>query len=445
MSMMAHRAKILPYQTFRINLCTTVPYNADFDGDEMNLHVPQTEEARAEAEILMEVKNQIVTPRYGLPLIGCKQDHVTGCYLLTKKETKVSRKDVFTLLSSIGIEKEIEKEFLDGKEIFSMLLPEDFDYVGKTKTCLKCAKCKEEKCPYDNYVKVESGKLITGVIDVNAIGAEEGEMIQKIIQRYGNEYASDFIYKCALLGIKYLQIIGFTILPTDTDLPSRAFEKIKFILNKSEEKVKDLINKYKSKKLQAYPGRTVEETLEFKIIEILNRGRNITGRIVERYASKDYSTIIMAFSGAKGSLLNLALIAACVGQQALRGSRINKGYTNRPLPHFIKGDMSPRARGFVRHGYKGGLDPFEFFFHAITGRDSVMDTSMRTPKSGYMQRRLINALQDLKVCYDNTVRDSYDKIIQFEFGEDGIDVTKSNYGQIDVNSVVEKVLNSKGK
>ncbi|MCW1296487.1 MAG: DNA-directed RNA polymerase subunit A' [Candidatus Parvarchaeota archaeon] len=440
MSMMAHRAKILPYRTFRINLCTTVPYGADFDGDEMNLHVPQTEEARAEAEILMEVQNQIVTPRYGLPLIGCKQDHITGCFLLTKKDTVLSREDVFTLLSQVGIEKEIEKDSLSGKEIFSLLLPDDFNYVGKTRTCLKCAKCKEEKCPHDNYVKVVNGKLISGVIDSNSIGAEDGEMLQKIIQEYGNSFASDFIYKCSLLGISYLKIIGFSILPTDTDLPPRAFEKIKFILNKSEEKVRELIKKYEAKKLQAYPGRTVEETLEFKIIEILNKGRNITGKIVERHASKDNSTIIMATSGAKGSLLNLALISACVGQQALRGSRINKGYTRRTLPHFKKNDITPRCRGFVRHGYKGGLDPFEFFFHAITGRDSVMDTSMRTPKSGYMQRRLINALQDLKICYDGTVRDAYDKIIQFQFGEDGIDVTKTDYGQINVDSILNDVL-----
>jgi DNA-directed RNA polymerase subunit A' len=130
-------------------------------------------------------------------------------------------------------------------------------------------------------------------------------------------------------------------------------------------------------------------------------------------------------------------MAACVGQQAMRGKRIDKGYSHRTLSCFKKDDLSPKARGFISHGFKAGLSPAEFFFMGITGRDSLMDTALRTPKSGYLYRRLANALQDLKVEYDQTVRDASGRIVQFNYGEDGVDVSKSENGQINVQRVIE--------
>jgi len=149
--------------------------------------------------------------------------------------------------------------------------------------------------------------------------------------------------------------------------------------------------------------------------------------------------MIMADSGARGNLLNLAQMAACVGQQAMRGKRIEKGFTDRTLSSFKKGDLSPEAHGFTSNGFKTGLTPYEFFFGAITGRDSLMDTALRTPKSGYLYRRLANALQDLKVEYDHTVRDAAQKIIQFDYGEDGIDVSKSENGVINVKRIIKTI------
>ena len=146
--------------------------------------------------------------------------------------------------------------------------------------------------------------------------------------------------------------------------------------------------------------------------------------------------MIIAESGARGNLLNLAQMAACVGQQAMRGKRIEKGYEQRTLSHFRKGDLSPEAHGFISNGFKTSLTPAEFFFGSMTGRDSLMDTALRTPKSGYLYRRLANAMQDLKVEYDNTVRDASKKIIQFEYGEDGIDVSKSENGIINVKRII---------
>jgi DNA-directed RNA polymerase subunit A' len=150
---------------------------------------------------------------------------------------------------------------------------------------------------------------------------------------------------------------------------------------------------------------------------------------VEKEAVEGNMLVLMAKAG-KASLLNLAQMSGFVGQQALRGKRIHIGYNQRALPHFRKGDLSSKARGFVRHSYTEGLDPVEAWFNAVVGRDSYIDTAVRTPKSGYMQRRLINALQDLKTNYDATVRDSGEKIIQFTYGEDNVDVSKSKQGDI---------------
>ena len=149
--------------------------------------------------------------------------------------------------------------------------------------------------------------------------------------------------------------------------------------------------------------------------------------------------MIMAKSGARGNLLNLAQMAACVGQQSMRGKRIEIGFEGRTLSSFRKHDLSSDARGFISNGFKAGMTPTEFFFGSMTGRDSLMDTALRTPKSGYLYRRLANAMQDLKVEYDGTVRDSSNKIIQFDYGEDGIDVSKSEKGFINVKRVIKSM------
>jgi len=147
--------------------------------------------------------------------------------------------------------------------------------------------------------------------------------------------------------------------------------------------------------------------------------------------------MVMINSGAKGNLIQLAQMAGCVGQQALRGGRISKGYKGRTLSCFKKGDLSPSARGFIRGSFKSGLTPHEFFFMSMTGRDSLMDTALRTPKSGYLYRRLANSMQDIKVEYDQTVRDAAKRIVQFQYGEDGIDVSRSEGGKINVKHVIE--------
>ena len=154
----------------------------------------------------------------------------------------------------------------------------------------------------------------------------------------------------------------------------------------------------------------------------------------------DNSAVAMAISGARGSMLNLTQMAACVGQQSVRGERIQRGYSERTLPHFYKGDLGADAHGFVKSSYKRGLNPIEFFFHAMGGREGLVDTAVRTSQSGYLQRRLINALQDLEVKYDGTVRETRGQIVQFVYGDDGVDPSKSDYGKsVNVSRIIQNV------
>jgi len=425
MSMMCHKARILAGRTFRLNPGVCAPYNADFDGDEMNLHVPQTEEARAEAAILMDVKTQIISPRYGLSIVGCIQDAVTGNYLLTKQK-EMSRDQAVSLLSAVGINAFSglpSKKLVSGKEIFSMVLPDDFDFVGTSES--------------GEPVVIKQGKLLDGVIDASTIGGEgSGRMLRSLHQKYGASATVDLLYKIFMLGCEYLMVRGFTTSLSDTDLPPAARGAIESVLNDAEAEVNQLIQVYHEGKLEVFPGRTLEDTLEIKIREILNKARNRCGNIVKEYSTPENNTRIMADSGARGSTLNLAMMAACVGQQSFRGMRISTGFRNRTLSCFKQGDLSSEARGFIRSSFKKGLNPKEFYFGAITGRDSLMDTALRTPKSGYLYRRLANALQDLKVEYDGTVRDATGNIVQFAYGEDGLEVSKTEQGKINVDRII---------
>lgn len=426
MSMMCHRVRVLPYRTFRLNPAVCNPYNADFDGDEMNLHIPQTEEARAEAAILMQVQTQLISPRYGLSVMGCKQDAISGNYVLTKGFV-VTRDAAVDMLYSIGIDdfsRLPKKKEVTGQEIFSAILPDDFHFRGKSKSA--------------GEVIIKDGNLSEGcVIDKKTVGEEDGLLLRALHKQYGADRAIKIIGKIFQLGITTLLKRGFSVSIKDTDIPDEGNEKIKEALALADKEVDQLTDAFHKGELQAFPGKTLEETLELKILEALNKARNRAGQLVAEYGRKDTAIVMMSASGARGNPLNLAQMAACVGQQALRGARINKGYQGRTLSSFKKDDLSAHAHGFIRFGFKQGLNPYEFFFGSITGRDSLMDTALRTPKSGYLYRRLSNAMQDLKVEYDYTVRDASNKIIQFKYGEDGIDVSKSEEGKINVEGILK--------
>ncbi|MFC1648543.1 DNA-directed RNA polymerase subunit A' [Nanoarchaeota archaeon] len=428
MSMMCHRVRVLPGLTLRLNPAVCAPYNADFDGDEMNLHIPQTEEARAEAEMLMEVQTQLISPRYGLSIIGCNQDAISGNYVLTKL-LKLTKEEAMDLLASVGITDFSalpNKKIVDGKDVFSCLLPSDFNFRGAQK-------------PGQEQVVITKGQMMSGHLDKGNLGHGSGLLLRRIHKKYGPDMTVEILDQIFKLGLEVLTKFGFTAGLADIDLSPEADETVKKLLTDAESDVEVLIKKFDSGELEILPGRSNSETLELRILERLNKARNETGKIVAEAAKQDSNTMVMVRSGARGNLINVAQMAACVGQQALRGGRIDQGYTERTLSSFKKGDLGPDARGFIKNGFKTGLKPHEMFFMAMTGRDSLMDTALRTPKSGYLYRRLANALQDLKVEYDFTVRDAAGKIVQFNYGDDGIDVSKSEEGKLNVKDILDEV------
>lgn len=440
MSIMAHYARIMPHRTFRLNLCVCPPYNADFDGDEMNLHIPQTEEARVEAESLMVVPKNIRSPRFSGPIIGAQKDHISGLYLLTKDEKKFTREEFVQLIRYVNRDIEIpKKSTMTGKEIFSLFLPNDFSIRHKSKACVGCEKCRRDKCPHDSYVVVKNGKLTKGVIDKKAVGSEGGQIIDKIEKEYGSERVKQFLFDITRLAIKYLKDYGFSISISDQDLPVEAKQQIKSTINEVRKDVEKLINQYERGELRALPGRTLKESLETLIKRRLNKIIDDVETILVEHMGENY-TIAMARSGARGSMVNLVQTAAIVGQEMVMGERMERGYYERVFPHFKKGDISLETRGFVSRGFKDGLNPFEFFFDAINSRESLMDKSLKTRHSGYMERRLVGALQDLKVEYDGTVRDSTKRIVEFLPGEDGLDPSKIERGGLDVRRIAEKIF-----
>jgi len=456
MSIMAHNVRVLPHKTFRLHLCVCPPYNADFDGDEMNLHVPQSEEARTEARLLMQVQDQILSPRFGGPIIGAKTDFITAAYLLTKKSTLLTRQEVCRLLLSAEYEEALPEPAVKkpeprwtGKQIFSLFIPNTMNYVLKAATCIACPRCLREECEYDAYVVIKNGTLKLGVIDRNSIGAEQSEsLLHRIIKDHGPAAGRRFLNQITKVLTSFMTIRGFTYSFDELELSRPVERKIRKIIEDREKRIRKLIKDFQDGTLQRLPGLTLEESFEIYVMNELAQARDKAGIAAEENFAPDNAGMIMTQTGARGSSLNIGQMTAVVGQQSVRGKRIMRGYLQRALPHFKVKDPAPKARGFVYSSYRTGLDPVEFFFHSMGGREGLVDTAVRTQQSGYMQRRLVNALEHLRVEYDSTVRNSVGDIIQFRYGEDGVDPAKSDHGKaVNVNRIVAQInlMVKKGK
>ena len=437
MSIMAHEVVVMPYKTFRLNTVVCPPYNADFDGDEMNMHALQNEEARAEARTLMRVQEQMLSPRFGENILGAIQDHITATYLLTNQNPEFNETQALDLLRATRIDElppadgeDNGKPYWTGRTLFSELLPDGLDL--------------EFTSSAGDTVVIEDGQMLDGTIDEDAVGAFGGEIVDTIAKQYSRTRARIFINEISSVAIRTIMHFGFSISIDDESIPPEAQAQVDEAMQEANERVEELIEAYEQGDLESLPGRTIDETLEMKIMQTLGQARDSAGDIAEDHFGNENPAVIMAESGARGSMLNLTQMAGCVGQQAVRGERINRGYENRTLSHFEEGDLSADAHGFVEHSYREGLNPKEFFFHAMGGREGLVDTAVRTSKSGYLQRRLINALSELEAQYDGTVRDTSDTIVQFEFGEDGTSPVEVSSDEtepaVDVESIADRVL-----
>lgn len=424
-SMMGHRVRVMPYSTFRLNLSVTSPYNADFDGDEMNLHVPQTEETRAEVKELCLVPLNIVSPQRNGPLMGIVQDTLAGVYKMCRRDVFMNKDQVMNILLWVpdwdgvvpppAIYK--PRPRWTGKQIISMIIPKT---VNLHMPSMKGGH--EDNSPLtDDGLLINSGEILYGLLAKKNIGATSGGIIHIIFNELGPEAAMGFFNGCQKVCCYWLLHNGFSIGIGDTIPDKSTIEKIEAAINKQKQEVAELTAKATANTLESLPGMNVRETFESLVSKALNTARDKAGTETEQSLKDLNNAVTMARSGSKGSTINISQMTAAVGQQSVEGKRIPFGFKYRTLPHFTKDDYSPESRGFVENSYLRGLTPTEFFFHAMAGREGLIDTAVKTAETGYIQRRLVKALEDVMSKYDGTIRNSLGDIVQFVYGEDGLD------------------------
>ncbi|XP_071036017.1 DNA-directed RNA polymerase III subunit RPC1 [Parasteatoda tepidariorum] len=442
LSIMAHKAKIVPTRTFRFNECVCTPYNADFDGDEMNIHLPQTLEARAEALILMGVTNNLVTPRNGDPLVAAIQDFITGAYLLTHKDTFLTKSEAQQIITSVLSNEDLLMKIdlpppalikpytlWTGKQIFSLILKPNktckilinLRKAGKGKST-SAYTALEEMCINDTFVNIRNSELLSGTMTKQTLGSGSKTTIFYILLRdYGPSYAANAMLKLARLSSYYLANRGFSIGIGDVTPGIGLLKGKGELVQEGYAKCEEYIQSLKKGALDHLPGCSEEETLENKIMAELSAIRERAFQICLKELHKTNSPLIMAQCGSKGSNINISQMVACVGQQSISGHRVHDGFDKRSLPHFERGSKTAEAKGFVQNSFYTGMTPTEFIFHTMAGREGLVDTAVKTAETGYMQRRLIKALEDLCLHYDMSVRNSVGEVVQFVYGDDGLD------------------------
>ncbi|KAK7341753.1 hypothetical protein VNO80_24692 [Phaseolus coccineus] len=441
MSIMSHRARIMPWRTLRFNESVCNPYNADFDGDEMNLHVPQTEEARTEAILLMGVQNNLCTPKNGEILVASTQDFLTSSFLVTRKDTFYDRSAFTNICTFIGdgldlidlptpaIVKPVE--LWSGKQLFSLLLRPHANfkvYVNltvKEKTYTKLDDKKRELktlCPNDGFVYFRNTELISGQIGKVTLGnGNKDGLFSVLLRDYKAHAAASCMNRLAKLSARWIGNHGFSIGIDDVQPKEILIKKKDETLSEGYKKCDNHIQAFNKGKLELLAGCDAAQTLETQITGVLNGLRDMAGKVCMQTLHWRNSPLIMSQCGSKGSPINISQMVACVGQQSVGGRRAPNGFLDRSLPHFPLNAKTPAAKGFVANSFYSGLSATEFFFHTMGGREGLVDTAVKTADTGYMSRQLMKSMEDLFLHYDYTVRNAGGSIVQFCYGDDGMD------------------------
>ena len=435
MSMMCHIAKIMKRgDTFRMNVADTKPYNADFDGDEMNLHMPQDVESESELKNLAAVPYQLISPANNKPIIGIYQDSMLGCYRFTRENINFTPREAMNLL--MMFQRVNEEELLSkGEQISS------FDLLSQIMNPLslsyktKAYKDDENPKTSNHILEIRNGKYLRGQIDKDVLGAGTKGLIQRSCNDFGNMAASNFIDDLQNIITEYMKSSSFSVGISDLISDDKTNQEIINVIEKKKQDVKNLIDQTQIGVFENNTGKTNEQEFETQVNNILNQASSEAGKIGLKSLDKNNRFVIMVNAGSKGSDLNISQMISCLGQQNVDGKRIPYGFDQRTLPHYTKFDDSPGARGFVESSYINGLSPQELFFHAMGGRVGLIDTAVKTSTTGYIQRRIIKGLEDLMVNYDMTIRTNKNKIVQFAYGEDGIDTVRVENQQIPIVSM----------
>eukprot|EP00035_Acanthoeca_spectabilis_P006598 m.126620 g.126620 ORF g.126620 m.126620 type:complete len:1758 (-) comp13577_c0_seq1:55-5328(-) len=441
MSMMGHRVKILPWSTFRMNLSCTAPYNADFDGDEMNMHMPQSLLTRAEIEEMMKVELNILTPQSNRPVMGIVQDTLRASRLFTLRDSFIDKPLLMHLLmfvpswdGKIPVPAILKPQQLwTGKQLFTMLID---DRVNLDRTHAKHESSEDDSdnrwiTAHDTRVMIRSGVLLSGIICKNTLGAKAAGLLHITRLECGQEVARQLYYGIQTLCNNWLTWNGASIGIQDAIADPSTSRNIRIVLEQSVEEVNRVIQRAYRGDLQATPGNTIRQSFENEVNKILNAAREQTGKQAQKSLSNFNNFKCMVISGSKGGPMNISQVIACVGQQNVEGQRIKFGFTHRSLPHFVKDDYGPESKGFVFNSYLRGLTPQELYFHAMGGREGLIDTAVKTAETGYIQRRLIKSMEGLSLKYDGSIRNSNGEMCQLLYGEDGMDASWLEFGAID--------------
>jgi DNA-directed RNA polymerase II subunit RPB1 len=432
MSMMGHRVKVLPYNTFRLNVSVTAPYNADFDGDEMNAHIPQSYEAATELAEIAAVPHQIVTPRHAKPLIGIVQDTLVGSYRLTQyaggqPKVALTRREFMNLMmwnrrfegvvprAGKGADGSSVARWT-GHQVLSQLMPPVTMEMGN-------GLYKDNKAA-ENMVKIREGEVLQGTFDKDVFSKPSKGIVHVTFRDYGSNDTVRLIDSMQNTVEQFLVYNGFSVGISDLIADEGTRKQMEEVIQKRKAAVENILLQIHLDLFDNNTGKSNQQEFEDKVYTELNKATEESGKIGLGALSDENRLVAMVRAGSKGSNINIAQMMACVGQQAPEGRRIPYGFSDRTLPHYKKYDDGAEARGFVESSFIEGLTPQEFFFHAMSGREGLIDTAVKTADTGYIQRQLVKAMEDLVVQYDGTVRDSRMNIVQFHYGEDGINATK---------------------
>jgi DNA-directed RNA polymerase beta' subunit len=441
MSMMGHRVRVLPYNTFRLNVSVTSPYNADFDGDEMNAHIPQSYEAACELSEIAAVPHQIVTPRHAKPVIGVVQDSLVGSYRLTQPNVHFNRRAFMNMMMwnrrFEGIvpkgKKEIDGKFRwTGQQVLSQLLPPINMDMGN-------GMYKDDK-KQENFVKIREGVIEQGVFDKDIFSKPSKGIVHVTFKDHGSKETVDFIDAMQNTVEQFLVYNGFSVGISDLIADEDTRKQMEEVINKRKTAIENILLQIHMDLFDNNTGKSNQQEFEDKVFGELNKATEEAGKIGLGSLADENRLVAMVRAGSKGSTINIAQMMACVGQQAPEGRRIPYGFTDRTLPHYKKYDDGAEARGFVESSFIDGLTPQEFFFHAMSGREGLIDTAVKTADTGYIQRQLVKAMEDLVTQYDGSVRDSRMNIVQMHYGEDGTNSTKIESANLGLQKLSEVEL-----
>jgi DNA-directed RNA polymerase beta' subunit len=390
----------------------------------MNAHLAQSEATATELEEIAAVPFQIVTPRHGKPVIGVVQDALAGSYRLTRPGITFNRREFMNLMmynrqfdGTLPTPK-AELARYTGQQVMSQLLPPINMSMGN--------KSYDDKDTQEspNYVKIRQGEILQGTLDDDIFGKAGKGIIHTTYNDYGPKQTVELLDAIQSTVESFLVLNGFSVGISDLVADEMTKAEVEKIIAQKKKEVEQIMLQVHLGLFDNNTGKTNQQEFEDQIFKILNEATNSAGGMATKSLSSENRLISMIKAGSKGNKTNIAQMVACLGQQAIEGKRITYGFTDRTLPHYKKYDDSAESRGFIESSFIRGLSPQEFFFHAMSGREGLIDTAVKTAETGYIQRQLIKALEDLVTQHDGTVRDAAGNIVQFHYGEDGTAATK---------------------